>query len=142
EVSRIVQERPALAGPAHVLAEVLPGLYAEQPTEAAPALDSERASAKLAGGVPLLRGESLALDVAAFRQRWLHVCTAVGSDAARTLTDVLRRGTLDPREWTQEVLAGRAEAIHARADALGLDASLAATVLRLTLFPVFVPISA
>lgn len=146
EVNRIAQERPALAGPAHVLADVLPGLYATPATETAPALDSERASAKLAGGVPLLRGESLALDVAAFRQRWLHVCEAVrqhqGSDAAQALADAMRRGTLDGREWTQEVLAGRPEVIHARADALGLDAGLAATILRLTLFPVFVPISA
>jgi FdhE protein len=36
----------------------------------------------------------------------------------------------------QEVLAGRPEMVRGRADALGLNAALAATVLRWTLFPV------
>lgn len=146
ELARLAQERPTLAGPAHFLGDVLPGLYAAPPSETAPALEPDQAAAKLSSGVPLLRGESLTLDGAAFRRRWLHLCEAVqrhqGSTAAVALADALRRGTLDARELTQEVLAGRPETIHARADALGLDAGLTATVLRLTLFPMLVPMAA
>src|SRR5262249_40832484 len=43
---------------------------------------------------------------------------------------------------TQQILAGRPEEVHAQADALGLDAGLAAMVLRLTLFPVLTHVAA
>jgi FdhE protein len=140
ELSRLTQERPALAGPARLLSDVLPGLYQEPVTETVPCLAPDQAAAKLAGGVALLRGETLAVDVAAFGRRWRHVCAAVerhqDGPAARALADAVQRGVLDARELTQEIVAGQPEAIYARADAQGLDADLTATVLRLTLFPV------
>jgi FdhE protein len=140
ELARLAEGRPTLAGPAALLRDILPGLFAEPGEEASVAVTSEGASAKLAGGVPLLHGESLSADGKAFRRRWLHVCTAVDqhqrSDAARALAACLRRDRVSPDELVQAVLAGRAELVHARADELGLDAGLTATVLRLTLFPV------
>jgi FdhE protein len=137
ELVRLAQERPALAGPAAVLGEVLPALFAEPVREAPP---GNGAAAKLAGGVPLLRGEQAVVEDAAFRRRWLAVCAALqnhrDSQAARALAAALREGRLTPAELVGHVLAGRPEQVHARAAELGLDAGLAATVLRLTLYPV------
>jgi FdhE protein len=130
-----------LAGPAAVLSAILPGLYEPPVGEAPPSLDTDRAAAKLAGGVPLLRHETVQLDADAFRRRWLHVCGVLqkhqNDEAARTLAEGARGGSWAPEALVGEVLAGQPEALHARADALGLDAGLAATVLRLALFPVF-----
>jgi FdhE protein len=146
ELARLAQERPALAGPTHLLRDLLPRLYETAVSELAPSLDGERAAVKLASGVPLLRHERLAVDADAFRRRWLHVCGALeqhqGDETARHLAECMRHGPWQPQELVDETLAGRPEAIHARAEALGLDAGLAATVLRLTLFPVFSQINA
>jgi FdhE protein len=73
------------------------------------------------------------------RGLWQEVCAAVrrhqDGEAALALAGAARDGRLDLAELTREVLAGRPESVHARADVLGLDATLTATVLRLTLFP-------
>jgi FdhE protein len=139
DLARLAEDRPALAGPAAVLTEILPALYAEAVTEPPPTLTPEHAAAKLAGGVPLLRGEEAAPDAKALRRRWLEVCAAAGKhqdgDAAKALAAAVRDGRLDGRELLQHVLAGRPEEVHARAEALQLDAALAATTLRLALFP-------
>jgi FdhE protein len=146
ELDRLAAERPALAGPAAVLRAVLPALYSEAVRETPPDLTPDQATAKFAGGIPLLRGETLNLDDSSFRRRWRAVCEAVrqhqGGEAPGKLAEALRRGGLDARELIQEVLAGRSEAVHARADVLGLDAGLTATVLRLTAFPVLSQVSA
>jgi FdhE protein len=140
ELERLAEERPTLAGAAHLLADALTGLYDETVSGTTLALTGEQVRTKWAGGVPLLRGETLAIDVPAFARRWVHVCNAVQrhqeGTTAPALADALKRGALDPRQLVDELLAGRPEAIHARADGLGLDAGLTATVLRLTLFPV------
>jgi FdhE protein len=146
DLARLAQERPALAGPTNLLRDLLPRLYETAVSETAPGLDGERAAVKLAGGVPLLRHERLAVDADAFRRRWLHVCGALeqhrGDEAGRQLAECVRHGRWQPQELVDETLAGRPEAIHGRAEALGLDAGMAATVLRLTLFPVFSQIDA
>jgi FdhE protein len=143
---KLAGDRPQLAGPAALLAEVLPPVYRGSLRDTAPPLTAEQARTKLAGGVPLLRGEPFTPDARSFRRRWLSVCGTVqqhqGSDAARHLADALRRGRLDPGELTRDLLAGRPEAIYARAAALDLDAGLTATVLRLTLFRVLSAVAA
>jgi FdhE protein len=146
ELERLRTEHPSLADPAALLARLLPGLAAPAPDVAPPPVPAGRAAAKLAGGIPLLRGESVALDGGALRRRWADVCGAVGhpqrDGAAAGLMSAVKRGRLSVEELAAAVLAGRPEEVHARADALGLDAALAATVLRFTLFPLLVPISA
>jgi FdhE protein len=138
-LERLAHERPHLTGPAALLSDILPGLYRQPPREAPPPLTADQAMAKLTGGIPLLRGEPLDLDETAFRRRWSEVCAAVlrhkEDVAGRQLADALRGDQLDPGELTRELLAGRPEAVYARAEALGLNASLTATVLRLTLYP-------
>jgi len=140
ELERLAAERPALATPAAVLADVLPARFGQPIWEAPRPLSDAEAAAKLAGGVPLLRGEAIALDARALRRRWLAVCTALqrhqGSDSAKALAHASRGRRLDLLSLAADALAGRPEQVHEQADRLGLDPSLAATVLRLSLFPV------
>src|SRR5262249_11280880 len=120
---------------------ILPILYEEPVREPLPEIPAERAAAKLAGGIPLLRGERISFDTKSFRRRWLHVCAALRHDQtesgtfAQALEDGVRHGQLDPEELLGEVLGGRPGAVHVRALALGLDPGLTATVLRLTALP-------
>ena len=140
DLDRLARERPSLRGPAAVLAGVLPALFGEPIRESPPVLSAEEALAKLDGGIPLLRGERVELDAGTFQRRWRGISAAVRrgqqGHAARALARALRPGCLDAGGMLQEVLAGRPEAIHARASALALDPALAATVLRWALFPI------
>jgi FdhE protein len=140
ELVRLVEARPVLRDPAGVLGKVLPALFEQAPAEALLALPAESAATKLAGGLPLLRGEDVSLDELLFRSRWLTVCRVLeedeGGDAPRALAAALREGHLRSQELLAEVLAGRPEGIHERAESLGLDPALTAMVLRLTLYPV------
>src|SRR5262249_32894783 len=130
---------PALAAPVALLKDILPPLYEEPAREQPPTLDPAQASAKLAGGVPLLRGEAVSLDARSFRRRWQAVCSALQRHQdpapARALEEALRRGTLVPDELLREALSDQPEGLHARAERLGLDPALTATVLRLASFP-------
>jgi FdhE protein len=138
ELDRLGGERPSLAGPIALLRDVLPLLYEPPVPDILVSLDRGQAAAKLGGGVPLLRGETLPVDLPSFRERWRGVCGALvrhGNAAASPLAEALEAGRLDAAEMVGETLSGRPEALHARADELGLDAALAATVLRLVLFP-------
>jgi FdhE protein len=145
ELDRLGGERPALAGPIAVLRDVLPCLYEHLIPDTPLSLNRDRADAKRAGGLPLLRGEALSLDQKSFQLRWRRVCEVLrrhGNLAAEALVKALDEGRLDGEEMLREVLAGRPEAVHGRSDELGLDAGLTATVLRLTLFPWLTRVSA
>jgi FdhE protein len=138
ELDRLHGEQPSLAGPLAVLRDLLPPLYEFPIADTTLSLSRDQAAAKLAGGIPLLRGETLSLDRQTFQQRWQRICTVLqghGNAAAPAVAQALDDGRLDGEAMLREVLAGRPETIHARADELRLDAGLTATVLRLTLFP-------
>src|SRR5262249_8139125 len=87
-------------------------------------------------------GESVSLDREALRERWRSVCTVLQQvqpdNAADRLAAAVRDDHLSPEELLAALLAGRAEEIPARADALDLDAGLVMTVLRFTVFPLLV----
>jgi FdhE protein len=138
-LNELRQQRPALAGAATVLLEVLPALSDGTGYGTPPPLGPNEAATKLAGGVPLLVGEEVAFEVVRFRRLWCCVCQAlekqVQAEAAKQLAAAVRSGRLDPRELVRSVLARRPDAVHARAEELGLDPALTASVLRLTLFP-------
>jgi FdhE protein len=146
ELGRLARDRPVIAEAAAILADVLPCLYADSIQESPPALTAEQATAKLTTGVPLLRGEPVALDARAFGRRWQAIGEAVrrrqGGDAAAGVAKALRPDGLDPLEMVQHILAGRPDAVHARAEALHLDAGLTGTVLRWSLFPVLTAFNA
>jgi FdhE protein len=140
ELARLAQDRPALAAPVEMLREILPKLYAQACEEPPPAITADEAAAKIGSGIPLLRGETVTLDVPAFRSRWQAVCQAVlrhqNPEGGQALASALEWEKLLPTEMLSSVLAGRPEEIHARADLLSLDAGLTTAVLGLTLFPV------
>ena len=145
ELQRLSAEHPSLAEPAAVLIDLLPILCESPSNAAAPAIPPDRAAAKLAGGIPLLRGESVSLDAGLLRRRWAEVCAILGrhqqSDIPAQLAAAVKRGRLSVEELVTAVLAGRAEEVANRADALGLDAGLTATVLRFVLFPSLVSLN-
>jgi FdhE protein len=103
-------------------------------------------AARLADGIPLLRGETLNLDSAAFRRRWQVLCTAVqrhqNADSGTALAQAMEEGKLEPALLVASVLAGNPDEIRLRADALGLDTGLTTAVLGLVLFPALTRISA
>jgi FdhE protein len=139
ELDRLCRQRPTLSAPAALLHELLPDLVPEERPPPAPPLTAEHARTKRAGGVPLLRGESVSLDTGILRRRWLRVCAALARhgepERARRLAAAVRRGSLGLDELVRAVLAGRPDEVYAWADALSLDPGLTATVLRLTLLP-------
>jgi FdhE protein len=141
ELARVAKATPALAEAAEVLGDLLPGIFGDAISADGFSIDSEHTVSKLESGIPLLRGETIPLDVAAFNRRWSHVCAAVERMRKGPIAEALRRGSLDAHQMTADVLAGRPEAIHARADELGLDAGQTATILRLTLFPLLTQIN-
>jgi FdhE protein len=139
ELHKLGATRPSLAGPIGLVSAILPLLFEELTQEAVPVISPDHAAAKLAGGVPLLRGEKVVLDGKALKRRWQRICAAIQphqpDDLALSLAESVRQGRLNLGELANSVLAGRPEDVHARAQALGLDAALIATVLRFTLMP-------
>jgi FdhE protein len=128
-----------------MLHDVLPTLFGAAGNTPAPYVSAETAEAKLADGIPLLRGENVTLDVPAFRQRWKAVCAAVrryqNPDGGQSLAVALAKGHLEPTEMLASALAGRPDQIHHWADALGLDAGLTTGILGLVLFPALGPVN-
>jgi FdhE protein len=145
ELTRLADERPILAELAGQLNDFLLALYAEPVQVVGPSLSQEIAAEKMSAGVPLLRGESLDIDWRAVKRRLLDVVDALAqrrADAARGLVQAIRSGQLDIADLSSAVLAGQPHIVHERADALGLDVPLTASVVALALFPVLVPIRA
>jgi len=139
ELDRLIESRATLAAPARMLREVLPSLFADAGVQDPPQLTAKGASLKLRGGIPLLRNETLPLDVPAFRRRWDAVRAAVqrhqNPAGGQALAEALEQGQLVPANLVASVLAGKPDDIHLRADALGLDPGLTTAVLGLVLFP-------
>jgi FdhE protein len=149
ELTRLSEARASLSAPICMLREILPALFAG-PEESMPAplpggLTVTVAAGKLTDGIPLLRGEPVTVDIPSFRRRWQVVCAAVdrhqNPDGGKALAHALEHGSLEPAELLASVLAGKPDEIHARADALGLDAGLTTAVLGLVLFPVLGPVN-
>jgi FdhE protein len=135
-LDKLAQQKPTLAPACAVFAEVLPALFTVPVVETPPTLNPELAREKLASGIPLLRGEPVALDARSLRNRWLAICAALGRQNPDAPAVAGAFTALDPAALLAEVLAGRPEAVQARAETLHLDAALTGTVLRLAAFPV------
>jgi FdhE protein len=141
ELTRLGAERPGLAELAGQLNDFLPVLYAEPSHVVGPALTKETVAGKWGSGVPLLRGETLDLDFATVRRRLQDMARTLAkrrADAAPALAEAVRSGKLDIGNLATAVLTGQPHVVHERADALGLDVPLTASVLSLTLFPILV----
>src|SRR5437879_4335737 len=141
QLSRLKKERPALTGPADFFSDVLPGLFEGESKDQPPAISPEQAQVKLSAGVPLLRGESVNVDLAAFRRRWLHVARAMerhqDAAAGKTLANVVHENRWNPQDVIAAVLASPSQLFHSWAEEWGLDSGLIGTVVRLSLFRSF-----
>jgi FdhE protein len=146
ELDRLIAARPAFGAVFRWLHEILPELAVSSDASRVPSLELDQIRARLHSGIPLLRGESLAVDVTAFGRRWQRICGALEAQqpdgAAAALTDAIRHGRLDPAGMVNMVLGGQPGVLPERASDLGLDPSLTATVLAYTLFPEFRAIEA
>jgi FdhE protein len=139
ELDRASIERATLSPSLKLLRSLLPRLYEDLPEPPSVALDRDSAGAKLAAGMPLLRGEKLTLEGPAHNRRWLRLCESLepqAGAAARGLASAVKEDRLQPAALLQEVLAGRPEAVAAQAEELGWDGGLTATLVRLHWFPV------
>ncbi len=139
ELQQLAHDRPTLAPLANLLGDLLPDLFGTPETLTPPALDREHAEAKLASGIPLLRGATFELDGRRLRERWKRVCAAVSryQDAVEgdRLAEAVRKNRLDPAQLVRAVVAGQPEDIAAQADICGCAPDQVAAVLRLTAFP-------
>lgn len=140
-LSQLAEQRPDLANLVATHAALLRVAFRDTPTIPQLFLDSQHALTKAAAGVPLLRGESPALDRGWLRERYLELCAALASQpgahvaSAQALREAVRRGTIDVHDLTLDVLAGDPGTVADRAARADLDAGLAATLLRWTLLP-------
>jgi len=145
ELARLSQQMPILAELAAQLSDCLLAMYAEPQRVVVPQLTQETAAEKLGAGLPLLRGVILDIDWPAVNRRLQDMIGALAprrADAAPGLAEAVRSGQLDIAELTSFVLAGQPQSVHERAEELGLDVPLTASILSLTLFPILVPIRA
>ena len=142
ELGRLGRERPQLSGPNALLADLLSLLFGKPAEEMPPVLSAAHAATKLAGGMPLLRGEILAIASTTLPKRCQEICAIMErhqkTGAARAVAETLRRERLTVDEFAQEILAGRTESISVRADDLGLDAGTVLSVMRLAMYPFMV----
>jgi FdhE protein len=145
ELARLAKAQPGVAELAGQLHDFLPALYTESVETFAPNFPQENAAEKLASGVPLLGGETLKLPWPDLKQRLLNMVGALEQrrpDAATALKRALRSDELDVADLTRAVVAGQPQYLHERAESLGLDPALTASLLSLGLFPFFVEIRA
>jgi formate dehydrogenase maturation protein FdhE len=143
DLERLCVERPELSSPARSLADLL--FAAFQGPESQPALgwDLESLKAGWREGRPAFHTAPPRLDETILVARMRRLVEALGTenDSAKAFARALRARQLDLMAWVAEVLAGRADEVARRAEAIGLDASLASSILRLTLLPSLTRIS-
>lgn len=145
QLSRLAQEEPSLVEAAELQSALLGALLSGPAGSIGVDLTPERAAEKLAGGLPLLRGEELRLDAAALRETMLRLALAAegqGLAPARPIITALRRRGLDPAALACAALNGAVEEVARSADGLALDADLLGTLLRFSLFGPLVALAA
>ena len=139
-LDELVNTRPALCGPATALRDVLTGLLAEPIEPVSIALSADAAHAKLASGVPLLHGEPAPGDPQRLRKSWLTVCAALekqhGRATVQPLQQAVQGGKLDPHRLLGHVFGGEPDAVDVELGQLGLDATLARSILRFAALPI------
>jgi FdhE protein len=138
QLQELGEQRPTLAAPCKLLADLLPLLFSSKTSAVEFQLPAERAAAKLAEGIPLLRAEAIPIaeDLA---RRWDGVSGVIAnhhdSDGGRRLQELVRKKALWPRELMRAVLSDDPAAVRTLAQQHNCDPDLTATVLRFTLLP-------
>lgn len=138
-LDRLAEDTPQLRDAVALQGAILRAAYADPPQAGTLDLPQERAVEKLRGGVPLLRGEPVPLDVPAVEHLMLRLCGVMRErghtpGAAEEIAAAIRGRALSVVELVGAVLDGKAVDIRARTVELGLDGALLCTLLRFSLF--------
>lgn len=137
KLEKLAETQAELAGLAATTGALLRVMYADVPQLPFP-FTPEHVALKCEGGVPLLRGEVQPFDAKRLQAQFERLCAVMvehNHPSARALADAAQRRTLEIAALAQAILSDDPAAIVQRADELGVDAALAATLLRLTLLP-------
>lgn len=137
-LGRLAERRPELQELAAINAALLRAIYTRQLPVLVLALDQKHGATKLEAGQPLLRGETIRLDHGALRDQFVHLCgvmDAQGHGGATALAQATKRDVLSIGAIAAATLNGEPQTMALSAADLGLDAGLAATLLRFTMFP-------
>ena len=137
-LARLGEARADLQQLAATLAALIEAMYAHDPP--LPRIDLEPAhlTTKLAGGVPALRGERVEVDRTWVRTQFIRLCRVMEAHGNQFAPALARAATADAfpvGELAVETISGDPRLAAGRAAGLDLDAGLAATLIRLTLFP-------
>lgn len=140
QLGQLAEQTPALREAAAIQVAIVREIYARPLALGAPELSPERAAAKRADGVPLLRGETLAFELPAVERLLLRLCQAIGPQlaepaAAQRIAQAAQRGQFTLADLVRQAIDGEAGALHERAAELGLDGPLLGTLLRFCLLP-------
>ena len=138
KLAQLGEQQPELGELAATNAALLRAMYENQPPVLQVDISHAHAQAKQEVELPLLRGEPVIFHAAAVRDQFLRLCDVMhgqGNGFAHELQSAVKAGSFRVADAVVDVIAGDPHAVATRADALGLDAGLAATLLRLALFP-------
>ena len=138
-LQQLGERQPELQALAATNAALLKAMYAHDLPLPHLDLGPAHAQAKREGGVPLLRGEPIVFEAAALRDQFVRLCGVMddqGNQFAAALGRAAKAGVFPVAELAVEVIVGDPQKVVTRAADLDLDAGLAATLLRLTLFPI------
>ncbi|GAC1554622.1 MAG: hypothetical protein NVS2B7_30590 [Herpetosiphon sp.] len=143
DLAKLAEERTELADLTRAAAALLQAAYADVIVIPFP-FSSERVATHTARGVPLLQGEPLPIEGRWLAAQFIRVCNALVEQkhpTARPILDAAKRGTFDVVALSDQLVLGEPAMVGKHADELGLDAELAATLLRSALLPALEQIS-
>jgi FdhE protein len=139
-LGRLAEARPELSDAAAIQSVILRTAYAQPPQAGPLRMSPERAAAKRAEGMPLLRGEALSLDMPAVEGAILRLCKAIARrldqpQDASAIAGAIARQELVVADMVRQTLDGETGALRERAAERGLNGQLLGTLLRFSLFP-------
>ncbi len=139
DLERLTAARPEIAGAGRALSAILEAAFSPPVVEVVFEADPELLVAGWRAGIPAYRvgDRPPSFDPGDLRSRGLAIVAALPPDNpnARPLNLALRGGHADLAAWAGAIVGDRAEIVDQGAEALGLDAALVRSVLRLTLLP-------
>jgi FdhE protein len=146
-LDRLLKIRPDLAEAAELQRELLRECYRSAPQPVVPVLPRERARRKLADGTPLLHGEAIDPDPAFCQDLFGRLLNALqqrpeSAEAAGGIAYAAATERLEFEPALGEALVGHGEHLSELDARAALPADMLATVLELTVRPVFQAVAA
>jgi FdhE protein len=146
DLNQLASKRQSLATSIAVLGEFLPLLDKPADIVQSVSLDRDQVSEKLASGLPLLRGVALALPAQSLQGRVEQLCGVLvrlqKDDNAKRLAVAAAHGAFSVNDCLGQILTGLPDELAQKAASLEVEPTLAATMVRLTLFPYLSEVSA